>query len=151
MGQILSAISHGKLFDILGYDSMSGLVEEELSFSASQAQRYLHTFRHFKRLGYTKTEALELIGEFSFTHMSAYLPNAKDKVGKRAIKNAIDKQLEESKQINFQLNGKDPKLLVDVLRLHGAEPTESGRLMGSSEALMSLVRSNRRVKLKAVS
>lgn len=139
MGRILSALSHGKLYDLLGYESMGELIEEELSFSPSQGFRYLHTFRHFQRLGYSKTEALALINEFSFTYMSKVLPGIKEKVGKRAISNAIEKLLKEAKQINFQLSEKDLTLLVEALRLYGAEPRE-GRLMYSSDALMQMVR-----------
>jgi hypothetical protein len=151
MGQILSAIAHGKLYDILGYVSTGHLIEEELSFSNSQGYRYLHTFRHFKRLGYNKTEALDLINEFSFSHMSRYLPTANQKVGKRAVGNAIEKQIEQAKQINFQLKKKDLDLLKRVLISLGAEDRE-GRLLHSSEALMALAREyDRRPKLKAVS
>ena len=151
MGQILSAIAHGKLYDILGYDSMGQLIEEELSFSNSQGFRYLHTFRHFRRLGYNKTEALDLINEFSFSHMSRYLPNANQKVGKRAVGNAIAKQIEQAQQINFQLKKADLDLLRRVLISLGAEERE-GRLMHSSEALIALAREyDRRPKLKAVS
>ena len=151
MGRILSSIAHGKLYDTLGYDSLAHLIEEELSFSSSQGYRYLHTYRHFKQLGYNKTESLDLINEFSFSHMTRYLPTAKVKVGKRAVKNAIEKQLEESKQINVQLNGSDLRMLVAVLKEHGAEESDTGRLMHSSEALMSLARSARKQPaLKAV-
>lgn len=146
MGQILSAIEHGGLWDVLEYDSLTHLVEEELSISPSQARRYMNTFRHFKRLGYNKSEALDLMSEFSFTNMSNYLPTAKDKVGKRAIKNAIARMIEEHKQINFQLAGDDLRLLVEVLQSFGAEYTDTGRLMNSSDALMSLARSSLPVK-----
>lgn len=139
MGRILSAILHGKLYEMLGYDSMGDLIDEELSFSRSQGFRYLHTYRHFRRLGYTKTEALDLIDEFSFTYMSKYLPQASDKVGKRAVKNAIDKLLSEARQINFQLNEKDLKLLINVLKDYGAEPKD-GRLMNSSFALIEMAK-----------
>jgi hypothetical protein len=139
MGRILSAILHGKLYDALGYESMGQLIAEELSFSSSQGFRYLHTFRHFKRLGYSKNEALELISEFSFTHMAHYLPKAKDKVGKRAIKAAITKMLNESRQINFALSKSDLSLLIEALRLYGAEPKD-GRLLYSSNALMEMVK-----------
>lgn len=152
MGRILSAIAHGKLWDVLSYDSLGHLIEEELSFSPSQAYRYLHTYRHFNRLGYTKTEALGLIGEFSFTHMAHVLPDLKDKIGKRAMKNAIERKLDEARQINFQLNKSDLSLLVEVLKQYGAEPTDTGRLMNSSDALMSLVRAVKRTpRLRAVS
>lgn len=152
MGQILSAIAHGKLYDLLGYDSMGHLIEDELSFSSSQGFRYLHTFRHFRRLGYNKTESLDLINEFSFSHMSRYLPTANQKVGKRAIGNAIAKQIEDAKQINFQLNKQDLELLIRVLKSFGAQPTDEGRLMHSSEALIAMAREyDSRPKLKAVS
>lgn len=137
MGRILSAIGHGQLYDVLGYDSLGHLIEEELSFSNSQGYRYLHTFRHFRRLGYTKTEALDFINEFSFTYVSKVLPGIKEKVGKRAFKNAIERLLREAKQINFQLSESDLKLLIKVLKEFGAEP-QDGRLMGSSDALVQL-------------
>ncbi len=140
MGQILSAIAHGKLFKILGYDSLSALIEEELSFSSSQGYKYLHTYRHFNRLGYSKTEALALISDFSFTNMAHYLPGAKAKVGKRAIAAAIDRMLELRRQVNFTLTATELDLLQRALRKFGAEPSEEGRLMGSSDALMRLVR-----------
>lgn len=152
MGQILSALEHGRLWDVLGYDSFANLIDEELSISTSQAYRYLHTFRHFRRLSYNKTEALALMAEFSFTHMSKVLPSMTTKVGKRAVGNAIGKMLEEGKQINFQLNAQDLSLLVRVLQKYGAEPSETGRLMNSSGALMELVRAvESRPQLRAVS
>lgn len=137
MGRILSSIAHGKLYDALGYDSMSHLIEEELSFSTSQGYRYLHTYRHFRRLGYNKTEALELINEFSFSHMSRALPQMTDKIGKRAVGNLIEKQLADARQINFQLNQKDHQTLIKALKEFGADDS-SGRLMHSSEALVAM-------------
>jgi hypothetical protein len=139
MGRILSSIMHGHLYDALGYDSMGYMIEEELSYSASQGFRYLHTYRHFKRLGYTKTEALDLINEFSFTYMAKVLPGLKEKVGKRAVGNAIERLLKESRQINFQLNESDLKLLIKVLKEFGAEPRD-GRLMNSSQALIEMAK-----------
>lgn len=140
MGRILSAILHGHLYDVLGYDSMGHLIKEELSFSPSQGFKYLHTYRHFKRLGYTKTEALDLISDFSFTHMAGVLPKLTDKVGKRAIKNAITKMLNDNRQINFALSKPELTLLIEALRAFGAEPKD-GRLMNSSFALMEMVKS----------
>lgn len=139
MGRILSSLAHGKLYDLLGYESMNELIEEELSFSPSQGYKYLRTYRDFQRLGYSKTEALEMINDFSFTHMAHYLPKAKEKVGKRAVKNAINKMLKESRQINFALSESDLTLLVKVLKEFGAEP-QDGRLMNSSQALIELCR-----------
>lgn len=139
MGRILSAIAHGNLFDQLGYQSMGDLIDEELSFSRSQGFRYLHTYRHFRRLGYTKTEAMDLINDFSFTHMSYYLPKAQQKVGKRAIKSAIERMLAESRQINFALSEDKLTLLVRALKKFGAEDRD-GRLLHSSDALIQMVK-----------
>lgn len=151
MGQILSAIVHGKLYDVLGYHSFTDMVECELSFTQSTAAKYLHTYRHFRRLHYTKAEALALIREFSFTRLAAYLPGLKQKVGKRAISNGIAKMLEENRQINFQLSGSDRELLIRVLEKFGAEK-QDGRLMHSSSALMELVKQfDTKPALRAVS
>lgn len=139
MGRILSAIAHGHLYDALGYDSMGDLIDEELSFSRSQGFRYLHTYRHFRRLGYNKTEAMDLIANFSFTNMSYYLPKAAQKVGKRAVSTAIERMLDESRQINFALNHNDLGLLVKALSEFGAE-NKDGRLLHSSAALMEMVK-----------
>ena len=139
MGRILSALAHGKLYDLLGYESMGELIDEELSFSPSQGYKYLHTYRHFQRLGYSKTEALEMINDFSFTHMAHYLPKANERVGKRAVKNAISKMLKESRQINFALSESDLTLLVKALKEFGAEPRD-GRLMNSSAALIEMAK-----------
>lgn len=152
MGQILSAVEHGKLWDQLGYQSFAHLVEEEMSFTSGTAGKYLHTYRHFKRLGYKKTEALDLIREFSFTRVAEYLAQAKDKVGKRAVANAIAKNLENKKQLNFTVNAEQYETVKRALRAHGAEQSEGGRWDHSSDAFVDIMKdAARRPKLKAVS
>ena len=152
MGQILSAIEHGKLWDMLGYQSFGHLVEEEMSFTSGTAGKYLHTYRHFKRLGYNKSEALGLIRDFSFTRVAEYLAKAKEKVGKRAVGNAIQKILENKHQINFTVNAKEYDLVQRALRKHGAEISENGRWQGSTEAFVDIIKdAARRPVLKAVS
>ena len=102
MGAILAAIEEGKLYDLLGYSSLKALIDEELSYTDSTAYRYKNTYKHFKRLKYTKNEALKLLREVGFTHMSDILPSMKENIGIRAIKNRIKKL--DIHQINFQLN-----------------------------------------------
>jgi hypothetical protein len=135
MGQILYAIYEGRLYDMLGYPSFKALLEEEMSCSSSQAVKYMHTYRYFKTLGYSRAEALDLIDRFSFTHMCKILPKLTKKVGIRAISNAVQKL---EKQINFQLSNEDKALLVEILKQFGAVENK-GRLENSSEALMALV------------
>ncbi len=152
MGQILSAIAHSKLYDVLGYTSLAELVEEELSFTNTTAYKYLHTYRHFRRLGYTKTEALDLIRTYSFTNVARWLPTATVKVGKRAVGNAVHKMLVERQQINFCLSAEDREYLIKALKQFGAEETDY-RLQHSSEALVALCKAvvgNGQPKLKLV-
>lgn len=152
MGQILSAIEHGRLFDVLGYESFAHLIEEEMSFTSGTAGKYYHTYRHFKRLHYTKPESLELIKEFSFTRVAEYLPTATQKAGVRAVRNRINELLENKKQINFTVNKAEHEIVKRVLRQHGATANDSsGRWDGSSQAFVDIMKeAARKPQLKAV-
>lgn len=141
MGRILSAIDHGQLYDTLGYGSMSELVEGELSFTTGTAARYLSTYRHFRRLHYGKQEALALMNEHGYTYISEYLPSAKQKVGKRAIKNRIAEIKAKNQQINFTLTPSEHQETLRTLTALGGSVGDSGRLNHSSEAFMKLIRS----------
>lgn len=139
MGQILYSISQGKLFEVLGYPSMHALIEEELSYSFSTASKYLHTYRHFRRLKYNKTESLHMLRKFSFTHLAAVLPKINDKIGERAMQNRIDSL--DVHQINFALSKSDYEECQRALHIMGAVDSESGdRLLHSSKAFMDMIR-----------
>lgn len=139
IGRILSSIQYHGLHDVLGYESFGAMIEEELSFSPEVASRYVRTYRHFRRLHYTKTEAVDLVMEFSWTKMADILPHLTDKIGKRAVKARIEDWA--TKQINFQLERSALEELQHALIEHGAELSESGKkLLHSSDALMNLVR-----------
>jgi hypothetical protein len=150
MGSIISSMRHGKLYETLGYDSMAHLVEEELTFGPSTASRYASMFRHFKRLHYSKPEAIELLKKFGLTHMADVLPKMSDKIGQRAIKNRIDAL--DQHQINFTLTRAELEKTNRALLKNGAVMGELGRWKNSSEAFMEMVNqhSNGRPKLKAV-
>ena len=139
MGRILSAIQHSKLWETLGYESMSGLIEEELSMSPGTAFTYLRAYRRFKALGYTESESLDLLSEFGIARMSDYLITAKAKVGKRAIANAIDKFKREHQQINFTVDEVGAQKLERVLVKYGAHKSDSGRWEGSGEAFSAML------------
>lgn len=152
LGQILSAIEHGKLWEILEYQSMAHLVEEELSFTSNTASKYWHTYRHFKRLKYTKLEAIGLIREFSFTRIAEYLPNAQAKVGTRAVRTQIEKILANHRQLNFTVNAEQYEVVQRALRKHGASKSDAGRWEHSSEAFVDIMKeAARKPQLKAVS
>lgn len=123
-----------------------------MSFTSGTAGKYYHTYRHFKRLGYNKTDAIDLIQTFSFTRVAEYLAQAKEKVGKRAVANAIQKNLENKRQINFTVNAEEYELVKRALRKHGAGQSENGRWEHSTEAFVSIMKGEaRKPKLKAVS
>ncbi len=137
MGSIISAIQHGKLYEVLEYTSMTELVENELTYTPSTAFRYGQMYRHFRRLHYMKHEAVDLLKKFGLTHMSDVLPKMKDKIGQRAIQHRID-AIDEY-QINFTLNSTELDKAHAALRKMGAAEADSGRWINSSEAFMHMV------------
>lgn len=150
MGSIISSMRYGKLYDLLGYDSMTHLVVEELTFGPSTASRYASMFNHFRRLHYVKQEAVDLLQKFGLTHMADVLPKMTSKMGQRAIKNRIDAL--DQHQINFTLTQKQLEKTHRALVKNGARQSEEGRWLNSSEAFMEMVEqhSNGQPKLKAV-
>ncbi len=121
-----------------------------MSFTSGSAGKYYHTYRHFKRLGYNKTDAIDLIQSFSFTRVAEYLAKAQTKVGKRAVANAIEKILENKRQLNFTVNKEQYEMVNRVLRQHGAKQSEFGRWENSTDAFVSAMSKIDRPKLKAV-
>lgn len=152
MGSIISSMQHGKIWEILEYNSMTHLVEEELTFTPTTAFKYATMYRHFRRLHYLKHEAIDLLKRFGLTHMCDVLPKMKDKIGVRAIKKRID-AIDEL-QINFTLHGDEVDELRQALRTMGARPSENGRCwVDSSIALLRMAREinkNQKPKLQAV-
>lgn len=137
MGSIISSMQHGKLYEILEYNSMTALIEEELTFTPSTAFKYGNMFRHFRRLHYLKHEAVGLLKEFGLTHMCDVLPKLNDKIGVRAIRNRIDAL--DSNQINFTLNSRELEQAHAALKKMGAIQADGGRWHNSSEAFMHMV------------
>lgn len=138
MGQLISAIEHGKLWDVLGYRSLPHLVEEELSFSTGTAHRYMHCYRNSRRLGYTKTETLGMLEEYGITRTGDYLAQAKQKEGVRAIAKRMD-ELKKRQQINFTLTNEQHAKTLRVMAQLGIERGPSGRFVNSSETFMKMV------------
>jgi len=137
MGSIISSMQHGRLFELLDYNSMGELIENELTYTPSTGGKYAQMFRHFRRLHYLKHEAVALLKKFGLTHMCEVLPNISDKIGSRAIKNRINAI--DQHQINFTLNGKQLDDCHTALAKLGAEQSDAGRYKNSSEAFMAMV------------
>lgn len=148
MGQILHSFKQGNLHEVLGYESFSHLVEEELSYSPATAHSYSSLYRNFQRLHYKKPEALKLLRKYGKTHLSEVLPNLNGKPSDRAIKKCIDALGHH--QINFTLNDAELAEAQRALAKRGATVTETGRYMNSTEAFMDMVREvNRRPAIKS--
>jgi hypothetical protein len=148
MGQLLHTIDVGAFYDILGYESLSHLVEEELTFSPSTAHKHKRLYETFKRLHYNKVEAIRLLQEFGVTHMFDVLSKEKTKLGKRAIATRIA-NLNEN-QINFTLTDEQLAECEHALEIMGAEKSDNGRWLNSSQVFMDIIREiNQRHKKKA--
>ena len=137
MGSIISSMQHGKLYEILEYNSMTELVEEELTYTPSTAFKYGQMYRHFRRLKYLKHEAVDLLKKFGLTHMCDVLPKMNDKIGQRAIKKRIDAI--DDHQINFTLTSAELDKAHAALKKMGAMKADGGRWLNSSEAFMHMV------------
>jgi len=138
MGRILSSINHGKLTELLGYESLAHLIEEELSFGTGTGYKYMNVYRHLRRLKYNKTEALELLDEFGITQLYAWLTRATTKASKRTIYSDL-KSIGVPVTIGFCLKPDDRKRVTVLMDTMGAEWSEHGRLNNSSKLFMEMV------------
>lgn len=157
MGQLLSAIEHGKLWQLLEYRSFAHLVEEEFTFHVQTAYNYVNVYRGFRRLKYTKLEALALIRTYGVWKIMLYLREAKQKQSNRAVRKAIEAIAEKHRSVNFTLSKEDWDEVMDLMGDLGLERSPSGRALNSSETFLYMVRLCRekvgkdKPKLKAVS
>lgn len=151
MGRILYSLKQGKLYDVLGYESMSHLIEEELSFTISTAFSYSKLYSEFARLNYHKLEAVNMLEQFGMRHMTQVLPKLKTKIGVRAMKNRIE-ELDE-KQLTIWMHSKEYNEVAKALESVGGMRDKAGRWKNSSEAILEMARvvnANGKPKLKAV-
>lgn len=138
MGRILASIRRDELYVPLGYESFSALIEEEMSFTAGTAHGYASVYEHFRRLKYTKKEAVEFIHNFGLRNMMRIMPDINDKIGPRAMKNrvaALDQSI-----LSFWLHSAEIEEVREALIKMGAERKDTGRLMHTSEALLGMAR-----------
>ena len=138
LGQLLSVFRDDKLYEIVGYDNFAEMVEEELSFSSSTASTYASMYCDFKRLKYTKTEAVKLLVEYGYTNVRKVIRDLGVKIGVRAMRNRID-DLDEH-QINFTLTTAELEESHKALKTMGAVQTDHGRYINSSTAFMEMIR-----------
>jgi len=139
MGQILSAIEHGRLWQVLGYQSFAHLVDEELTFSAQTGYNYMHLYRGLRRLKYSKLESLSLIRRFGMWRMLQYLRVAKSKETLKKISTTIQQIRENTRTVAFSLSKDDYAEVMSLLHQLGLEHGPSGRAMNLSETFLQLV------------
>ena len=134
MGRILHTLKEGSLYDLLGYEGMPHLVEEELSFGYTTACKYAELYRRLRELKYNKNESMQLLHEFGLTNLMIALRHLKTKAGKRAIQNRIDAHPRH--QVNFILDDEQYTKFEALMDLRGAVRGKSGRRENSSEVFM---------------
>jgi hypothetical protein len=143
MGQLLHALHEASLHQVLGYDSFSHLVTEELSFAPSTAHSYRKMYARFRELKYSKTEALEALHQFGITPLNKVLPDLSTKLGVRGLKRRIDAL--DLHQINFMCSTSEFEEVQQALFAMGADISDDGRMQHSSDAFMAIIRS---IKIK---
>ena len=149
MGRLLSAISKNTLWDLMGYESFSHMIEEELSFAPGTAHHYVALYNNLRRLKYNKAESLKLLHEHSMTRLIDVLPSVNAKISSRALGKRIADL--DTKQLNFMITSKELVEANRALDKLGATKTKTGRRQHSSEAFMAMVREvNKRPVLKSV-
>lgn len=131
MGRILHVFREDKLWNVLGYESWTAMVDEELSFSVSTACKYADTYKRFKELKYNQQEALDLIAEFSFTGCAKVLKDQKQKIGKRAMRNRLEEY--PWHQLNFMLDTETYDKWDEVYFAFGGVYDENGHRENSRE------------------
>lgn len=140
MGRILAAMYKQELYDLLGYTSMTAMIDEELSYSATTAHKYMATYLHFKRLKINKAEALKLMHKHGYTVLTRVMPKMKPTADpryvKRVVQKAVNVEHKRCKQVNFQMTEDEWLLLIDALGEYGAE-WDGKRLLHASEALLA--------------
>jgi len=116
MGRLLYALSD--LTDVLGYTSISALIEAELIVKPATGMKYLRTYRHFKRLHYSRKDALALIEDISFTHVAEQIPWMKQRGNSDVVQKRID--AEDKCFLTFQLSHAQRRKARKVLATYGA-------------------------------
>lgn len=144
MGQYLAALDHGLLYKELGYRSISALITEELSFCHTTGMNYMSTYRHFKRLKYSKEKSIKLITKYGWSHASKAVKQATPGITDRGMTKRIKVARAAKIQFNFQFHTeKDVQEVRKALIKYGAVEKQSGKLEESSAALLNLIRSRR--------
>jgi len=138
MGQLLHALYEGNLHEVLGYDSFTALVDEELVHKHNTVHTYRKMYKRFSELHYNRKDAIALLNEYGVTALSKVLPDMNTKLSMRGVKRRIDAL--DITQINFQLHDDELEEAHKALFKMGASQSDDGRFAGSSEAFMEMVR-----------
>jgi hypothetical protein len=147
MGRILHSMWFNKLWEDLDYPSFPALIEEELSFGYTTASKYRKVYEDFRRLKYNKNEAVQLMDEFGYTHMSKVLAQLNTKVGKRAIKTRIDNLGDH--QLNFTVFDEEYQEVKQVFEQYGVVYSPAGRMENASAVFMDIVRLAKKFQKRA--
>lgn len=139
LGEACYEIRENRLYRALSYNSIPVFVAEQLPMSYSVFVKYAGLHKQIIRLGYSKDEAIDLIGQHSHSIVREVLSKCRTKVGQKTLDKRFREFRNRESQVNVQLNQEDRLLLEDLLEEFGAIKTDTGYMKGRSEAFAKLL------------
>ena len=139
MGRLLFVLRDHKLWEVLGYASWSNMVEEELSCSVSTAVIYSDTYKHLKRLRYSKEESIKFIETIGLRTLHKVLPSQKEKLSITQLRHRKEKL---NRCVSFWISPDQEAFLEEVL-MHYGLVIKNNRWENASEAFFALVEARR--------
>lgn len=140
IARLLSAIKRYKLYKP-HYDTFAMLVQCELDFAPSTADRYAALYQGFMTYRYSRAELLKLMRQLGWRRVTYCLVKNKKKMGYRAMKKFLEEEVfSQDRQFNFNMRSdQSAKKLEKALTSFGLEFDKSGRRQHLTEALEALL------------
>lgn len=150
LSQLLNALMENELWKLHpnGYTSIRIYCKEQLPFSYSTVQKYRQLYEGFKRLKYSKKEAIQLMTQCSWNLLAQEIPYMEKKLSLRSI-NQLFKDRDLVYQLGICLSSSERKELLGRLeRDYGLVISENGHNVNLSESIMRMSRNKKVVKKK---
>ena len=132
------------------YRSRMLYAKEQLPFSYATCQKYLQLWDGFKRLKYTKSEALALMESISWNVVAQEIPYMERKLSIRAFKKRISESGELHQMVGTFSASDMAKINKVLCDKHGLEiNAQTGQRRGLSQALLSAITGSQKKATKA--
>ena len=128
--RLLHTLHVGSLHQVFGYETFNEFCYHELPFGYSHVLSKVKLFRDFKRLGYNKTEAIDVILRLGVTVAKRALAQSDNKVSAAKLEK---KYKNFDPTITIHLSQQQARTVEKNLVKHGLDINQSGRRMNLSE------------------